>query len=132
MLTDQPGFFDRQVLRIYTTRNFLKQLSNAYTTKLKDDQVVSVVAFTTRYLLQRPHPSTGLQVRILHTWQTTSSMGWWNMIISTILKATKSCDMCTCMLSADGISSDGGYCPRLTNLYHPKANKTLFYSVLFE
>ena len=58
MLTDQPGFFDRQVLRIYTTRDFLKQLSNAYTTNLKDDQVESVVAFTTRYLLQRPRPAS--------------------------------------------------------------------------
>ena len=35
----------------------MKQLSHSYTTIIKDGQVESVVAFTTRYLLQRPHPT---------------------------------------------------------------------------
>lgn len=57
MLIYQPGFFDSQVLQIYAARDFLKQLSYSYTTIIKDDQVESVVAFTTRYLLQRPRPA---------------------------------------------------------------------------
>ena len=57
MLMDQPGSFDSQVLQIYATRGFLQQLSDSYRTRLMDDQVESLVAFSTRYLLQRPRPA---------------------------------------------------------------------------
>lgn len=57
MLMDQPRSFDSQVLQIYATRGSLQQLSDSYRTRLMDDQVESLVAFTTRYLLQRPRPA---------------------------------------------------------------------------